>query len=94
MGLLIDLCGRPIGYELFPGNTFDGKTLPSALNALEKRFGIRKVVIVADKGTTSKINLKDFIDRGYSYIFAYRLKSAPDKIKDEAFSGGYTDRNN
>jgi transposase len=93
MGLLIDCYGRPVGYELFPGNTFDGKTLPAALEALEKRFGIRKVIIVADKGITSKINLKEIIDRGYSCIFAYRLKAAPDKIKDEAFSGGYTDIN-
>jgi transposase len=91
MGLLIDSYGRPIGYEIFPGNTFDGKTLPSALDSLEKRFGIRKVIIVADKGITSKINIKEITDRGYSYIFAYRLKSAPDKIKDEAFSGTYTD---
>jgi transposase len=91
MGLLIDCYGRPVGYEIFPGNTFDGKTLPAALECLEKRFGIRKVIIVADKGITSKINLKQITDRGYGYIFAYRLKSAPDKIKDEAFSDTYTD---
>lgn len=90
MGLLIDCCGRPIGYEIFPGNTFDGKTLSAALDSLEKRFGIRKVVIVADKGIASKVNLKEITDRGYSYIFAYRLKSASDKIKKEVFSGGYT----
>jgi len=93
MGLLIDSYGRPVGYELFAGNTFDGKTLYAALEALEKRFGIRKVIIVADKGITSKINLKEIVDRGYSYIFAYRLKSAPDKIKDEVFRGSYTDIN-
>ena len=40
MGLLIDCYGRPIGYELFSGNTFDGKTLPAALDALEKRFDV------------------------------------------------------
>lgn len=89
MGLLIDCYGRPIGYELFAGNTFDGKTLPAALDALERRFGIRKVIIVADKGIASKVNLKDIIDRGYSYIFAYRLKSAPDKIKAQVFLPGY-----
>jgi len=90
MGLLIDCYGRPIGYELFSGNTFNGKTLPSALDSLENRFGIRKVIIVADKGITSKVNLKEIIDRGYSYIFAYRLKSAVGKIKDEVFLPGYT----
>ena len=57
---------------------------------MEKRFGIRKVIIVADKGITSKINLRQITDRGDSYIFAYRLKSAAGKIKAEVFSGGYT----
>jgi hypothetical protein len=27
LGLLIDSEGFPIGYEIFPGNTFAGKTL-------------------------------------------------------------------
>jgi transposase len=89
MGLLIDCYGRPIGYEIFPGNTFDGKTLVSVLDSLEKRLAVRKVVIVADKGIASKVNLKQITDRGYSYIFAYRLKSAPDKIKAQVFSDGY-----
>jgi len=94
MGLLIDSFGRPVGYELFSGNTFDGKTLHSALETLEARFGIRKVIIVADKGINSKLNLKDITDRGYSYIFAYRLKSAPGKIKEEVSKGSYTDIEN
>ncbi len=94
MGLLVDLYGRPIGYELFAGNTFDSKTLPKALDKLEKRFGIRKVIIVADKGINSKINLRQITEKGYSYIFAYRLKSAPGKIKDEAFKDGYSEINN
>lgn len=42
MGLMIDCDGRPIGYELFPGNTFDGKTLDRALVALKERFNIRR----------------------------------------------------
>ena len=31
MGLLIDKNGMPVGYELFPGNTFEGKTLEKSL---------------------------------------------------------------
>lgn len=90
LGLLIDCHGRPIGYELFPGNTFDGKTLETALEAMESRFGIRKVILVADKGINSKLNLKMISDRGYKYIFASRIKSASKKIKDLIFTGDYT----
>ena len=31
--------GLPAGYELFPGNTYEGSTLVQALDALEKRHG-------------------------------------------------------
>ncbi|MCL4378710.1 MAG: IS1634 family transposase [Actinobacteria bacterium] len=91
LGLVIDCYGRPVGYELFSGNTFDGKTLPSALDALKRRFGVRKLIIVADKGISSKINLKEIEDAGYSYIFAYRLKQASEAVKVAALSGGYID---
>lgn len=92
--LLIDCHGRPIGYELFPGNTFDGKTLKAALKAMESRFGIRKVIIVADKGINSKLNLKMISERGYSYIFASHIKSASKKIKDLIFTQDYTEVQN
>ncbi len=91
LGLVIDCYGRPVGYEIFKGNTFDAKTLPSALEALKRRFGIRKLIIVADKGISSKINLKEIEDKGYSYIFAYRLKQASGAIKTAALAGGYID---
>ena len=59
MGLLIDIEGRPIGYELFPGNTFEGKTMLKVLEKLRKKFMLENVIIVADKGLNSKLNLLD-----------------------------------
>ena len=58
MGLMIDKNGLPIGYELFSGNTFDSKTMVKVLDNLKKKFNIDKVIIVADRGLNSKINLK------------------------------------
>ena len=93
MGLLIDREGRPIGYDLFPGNTFEGKTLDVALQKLEKRFGIRRVIIVADRGINSKINLKKIKNKGYDYILASRIKNMKKDIKQEIFhKNGYHDR--
>jgi len=89
MGLLIDREGRPIGYDLFPGNTFEGKTLDVALQKLEKRFGIRRVIIVADRGVNSKMNLKKITDRGYDYIFASRIKNMKKDIRQEIFKDDY-----
>lgn len=89
MGLLLDCEGRPVGYELFPGDTFDGSTLEAALEKLKERFGIRRVIIVADRGINSKLNLKRIADQGYSYIFASRIKNMKRGVQEEVFSGGY-----
>jgi len=86
MGLLIDQEGRPIGYELFSGNTFDAKTLQTMLDSLERRFGIKRVILVADRGFNSKANLKALKDRGYGYIVASRLRSMGEAVKTQVFS--------
>jgi len=92
MGLLVDREGRPIGYELFSGNTFEGKILEVSLDKLKKRFTIGKVIIVADRGINSKINLMHIKDRGYDYIFASRIKNMKKDIKEEIFNKeGYKD---
>jgi transposase len=83
LGMLVDCEGRPIGYELFPGNTFEGKTLATALESIEKRFGIRNIIIVADRGINSKLNLKYITDKGYGYIVASRIKSMPEETRSE-----------
>jgi transposase len=89
LGMLMDCEGRPIGYELFSGNTFEGKTLEKALNTIEKRFGIRNVIIVADRGLNSKLNLKQIVDKGYGYIVASRIKSLKKETQEKIFNGGY-----
>jgi transposase len=91
MGLLIDCEGRPIGYELFSGNTLDSKTLERSLDKLQERFNIRKVVIVADRGLNSKLNLGRIRDKGYDYIVASRLKNMGKAMLEQVFNpAGYS----
>ncbi len=40
-GLLCDKPGRPIGVEVFGGELHDDKTLPSQIEKLKQRFGLR-----------------------------------------------------
>ena len=83
MGLLIDTEGRPVGYELYPGNSFEGKTLLDSLQKLKKRFSIRKVIIVADRGMNNKLNLSLIKESGYDYIVSMRLRSLPSKLRKQ-----------
>lgn len=75
VGMLVDQEGRPIALGVFPGNTFESKTLENALITLQERFKIQHVVVVADRGINSKLNLKRIKDREYDYLVGCRLKS-------------------
>lgn len=83
LGLLVDTEGRPIGFDLFPGNTFEGHTLIEALKKLRERFQIRQVVIVADRGINSKLNLHAIKQAGFDYIVGTRLKNLKRAVKRE-----------
>ncbi|RZI47384.1 IS1634 family transposase [Rickettsiales endosymbiont of Peranema trichophorum] len=57
LSLLITSDGRPIGYEIFPGNQYEGNTLLDCLQQLRDFYNVQKVVIVADRGLSSFQNL-------------------------------------
>ena len=57
MGLLMDTQGMPISYKMFPGNTHDSQTLMPTLKELKKRFGVKRLITVADKGLNSGDNI-------------------------------------
>jgi transposase len=57
-GLLCDRPGRPIAVEVFSGELHDDKTLPSQIEKLKHRFGLRRVVVVSDRGMVTRANLE------------------------------------
>ena len=76
LALIVTSQGLPVGYELFPGNTWEGHALEVALQALEKRFDITRIMVVADAAMLSKDNQKMLSDKGLPYLLGYRMKSA------------------
>ena len=73
--LLVTADGLPVSYEVFPGNTYEGNTLISALEALERRHPAVSFTVVADAGMISRENQKALKRRGTPYILGARLKS-------------------
>ena len=89
-GLLIDQEGRPIGFDVFPGNTYEGKTIDNFLSNMKKKFCINKVIIVADRGINTGLNLKSIKDCGYDYIVGSRIKNLNKSLKNEVLDkNGY-----
>lgn len=85
LGILIDTEGRPIGFNIFPGNTSEHKTFIHALDSLKKRFQINHLIFVADRAMNSKENLYHLREAKYDYIVSARLKNTTQKIKCEIF---------
>src|SRR4051812_47415921 len=58
-GALTDADGRPVAVQVYPGNTGDPTTVPDRVEALTKRFGLSRVVLVGDRGmlTQTQINV-------------------------------------
>jgi Transposase DDE domain len=57
-GLLCDMAGRPVAVEVFTGELHDDKTLPSQITKLKDRFGLSRVIVVADRGMVTKANIE------------------------------------
>ena len=58
-GLLCTRDGLPIAIEVFEGNTADPTTLKSQIDKLKSRFGIKRVVLVGDRGMITAARIRD-----------------------------------
>ena len=83
LGLLTDLDGRPVGFDIFPGNTFEGHTLEDAIKKINDRFNINRLIIICDQAMLSKDNLKLLQEAGYQYIVGSRIKNRSKSLKEK-----------
>jgi transposase len=75
LALLVTLDGLPIGYELYPGSTFEGHTLEDAIKKIQQKYEIKEIIFVADSGLLSDDNLKIIEENELGYIVGARLKN-------------------
>lgn len=77
VGMVLDLRGRPICCELWPGNTADVTSLVPIVRRMQRRFGVRKVTIVADRGMISAETIAALESRELDcdYILGARMRS-------------------
>jgi transposase len=72
-GALTDADGRPVAVQVYSGNTGDPTTVPDQVEALTKRFGLSRVVLVGDRGMLTQTQI-DVLKRhpGLGWISALR----------------------
>jgi hypothetical protein len=77
IAVAVDAQGWPIAWETLPGNTMDVHAFRWVIETLRKRFQIRRVIVVADRGMVSKENLELLRDDGeapFQFIMGCRMR--------------------
>src|SRR2546430_2677222 len=75
-GLLTDPAGRPVGIDLFKGNTADAIAFKTAIGKVRKDFGLTELVFVGDRGMITKTRIEDLRKlEGAGWVTAQDRKS-------------------
>ena len=68
IGLVVTRDGMPLGYEVFPGNLHDSKTVKATVEMIESRYGKADRVWVMDRGMVSETTLTWMREGGRRYL--------------------------
>ena len=85
LGMVIDGDGIPVASEMWPGNTTDVTTLDRVAERLQRRFGVRRVCLVADAGMISNKQIAAVEARGWLFILGARLRRTKE-VRDVVLS--------
>ena len=94
-GLLCDQEGRPLAIEVFPGGLHDDKTLPAQIAKLRERFGLGTLVLIVDRGMSTKANLEALAAQpGIGWITALKAPQVRKLVKEGALQLSLFDETN
>lgn len=85
MGLLLYADAIPITYHLFKGNTHDSQTMMPLLQETRKKYGLERIIVVADKALNSGDNVAFLMAKGDGFIFSQKIRGASQDLKDYVF---------
>ena len=73
LGLMVTPEGIPLGFEVYPGNTFEGATVQDIAKKMRDKFKIRRFIFVADRGLFAARNLDVLREDGGEFIVGMKL---------------------
>jgi hypothetical protein len=85
-GLLTNGEGCPVAVEVFPGNTGDPKTVVAQVDKLRERFGLKRIVLVGDRGMLTSARIREDLQtaEGLAWITALRSPAIQGLVKSGA----------
>jgi transposase len=73
--------GWPIAHHVFEGNKRDSVTVVKVLDDLQKRFGLRRVVFVGDRGMVTSDNIDLLRSREQGYVVGLNRRRRPEVLR-------------
>jgi hypothetical protein len=70
IGLLKDEHGFPVSVQVYEGNTLDHKTVSDQIKKLKERFGVKRVVMIGDRGMLKQAQIEEIGAHEWNYITA------------------------
>jgi hypothetical protein len=72
LALMVTNEGLPVGYDVFPGNMYEGDTFKQAIEKIKVRYKVKRVIIVADSGLLSQKNIELLEKENLDFILGAR----------------------
>jgi len=82
LALMVTKEGLPAGYEVFPGNMYEGDTFKQAIYKIKTRYGVKRAIVVADSALLSQPNIELLEREKLEFILGARLKSLSTKWQE------------
>jgi len=73
--------GWPIAHHVFEGNKRDSVTVAQVLDDIQKRFGLRRVVFVGDRGMVTSDNIDLLRSREQGYVVGLNRRRRPEVLR-------------
>jgi transposase len=73
--------GWPIAHHVFEGNKRDSVTVAEVLDDIQKRFGLRRVVFVGDRGMVTSDNIDLLRSREQGYVVGLNRRRRPEVLR-------------
>lgn len=94
-GVMTDDAGRPVAVEVYPGNTGDPTTVPDQVEKLRNRFGLKRVVLVGDRGMLAQTQIDELKKyQGIGWITALRNGAIKGLFNDGSIQPSLFDERN
>lgn len=94
IGLLCTAEGCPVSVQVFDGNMGDPKTLAPQIRKLREQFGLKRIILVGDRGMLTEARLREDIrpEDGVEWITALRGPAIRGLVTTGAFQPSLFDQ--